>query len=97
MFLRNIAGEQRKQCQGEPGVWQSKESLPLPRPPHQSLVEMSERENIETRACLSSILLKNKIYWVVLLGLNSFSSKDMLEKGGPPGVYCTLTMCETLG
>lgn len=42
MSLRNISEEQRRWCQVESGVSQSKESPPPSRPPHPSQGEMSE-------------------------------------------------------
>ena len=46
--LRNIAEEQRKRCQGESQVQQSKELQPPSHPSHQSQVEMSEIAKIQT-------------------------------------------------
>lgn len=59
--LRNISEEQRRWCQVESGVSQSKESPPPSRPPHPSQEEMSEIGNTDTEASLSRILCKDKL------------------------------------
>ena len=86
MSLRNIAKEQRKGCQAESQVWQSKELQPPSHPPHQSQVEMSEIAKIQ-RPFMSRILFKDKVYLFVrnkLLSLklvetvgNVFPSKEI--------------------
>ena len=70
--LRNTTGGQRKWCQGESQVWQSKELQPPSRPPHQSQVEMPEIAKIE--AFISRILFKDKLYWFVRIKLFSLKT-----------------------
>ena len=77
MSLRNIAKEQRKGCQAESQVWQSKELQPPSHPPHQSQVEMSEITKIQRALCQGYFSKIN--FNDLLLRLNSFPWKTCLN------------------